>query len=275
MSCGLVIAFVLTLLSVGGRPASAHDFWIEPSSFDVEEGRGVVLALRVGDHFRGDPVPRKAAHQAAFRWTGPGGSSVDVNGIEGRDPAGLVGSLAAGTSIASYVSTPQRSVLLGPTFQAYLLEEGFRHALDARRGHEDEPGVESYTRCAKALVRTADANGLVDRRLGLPLELVASGPALAGADASDLGILVLRDGKPAEGVRVVARRRGYENDVHEATTNADGKARLPLPEGEAIWLVRAVVLEQEGAEVTRWRSHWASLIFERRPPRRPVAGSGD
>ena len=38
---------------------SAHDFWIEPSQFEPAPGTHVTLRLRVGEHFRGDPVPLK------------------------------------------------------------------------------------------------------------------------------------------------------------------------------------------------------------------------
>ena len=38
-------------------PLLAHDFWIEPTTFRPEVGSMVGLSLRVGQDFRGDPVP--------------------------------------------------------------------------------------------------------------------------------------------------------------------------------------------------------------------------
>ena len=37
--------------------ASAHDFWIEPSTFHPAAGDRVTAALRVGQKLAGDPLP--------------------------------------------------------------------------------------------------------------------------------------------------------------------------------------------------------------------------
>jgi uncharacterized GH25 family protein len=254
--------------AVGGPAAlaGAHDFWIEPSTFHVEEGRGVALALRVGDHFRGTPVARNAAHAASFRVTDPAGGAIDVQGLEGRDPAGLVPAVPEGPLVANYVSTPQASALAGARFDAYLVEEGFRdaYALRQARGAEDAPGLERYVRCAKTLLVSGPATVPVDRHLGLPYELVASGPALSGVGAAPLVVVAWRGADPVPGARVVARRRDRPDDAVVATTDAAGRAALDLPAGAGVWLVRSVVIAADDVEGARWTSHWASLLFERR-----------
>ena len=52
---GLWSALVFLLAA---ETAAAHDFWIEPSTFRPAPGEEFTVALRVGEHFRGEPVPR-------------------------------------------------------------------------------------------------------------------------------------------------------------------------------------------------------------------------
>src|SRR5689334_18749037 len=52
------LACCLALFILVPRLASAHDFWIEPSTFRPSVGERVTASLRVGEDLRGDAVPR-------------------------------------------------------------------------------------------------------------------------------------------------------------------------------------------------------------------------
>jgi hypothetical protein len=74
----LISALIVTPL------ASAHDLWIEPSSFRPAVGERVAIALRVGQDVAGEPMPRIPPLIDRFTLGG-----ADVPGRSGADPAGL------------------------------------------------------------------------------------------------------------------------------------------------------------------------------------------
>ena len=53
----LVFLVFVSGLSIA-RGLSAHDLWIEPSNFRPAEAQLFAVRLRVGEAFKGDPVPR-------------------------------------------------------------------------------------------------------------------------------------------------------------------------------------------------------------------------
>ncbi|HZJ71116.1 MAG TPA: DUF4198 domain-containing protein, partial [Planctomycetota bacterium] len=69
------------------RPAAAHDFWIEPSTYRPEPLQRVTLRHRVGAHFLGDPVPRDEDLLVRFATLSRNGE-LRVPGVHGMDPAG-------------------------------------------------------------------------------------------------------------------------------------------------------------------------------------------
>ena len=150
-------ALLLSLVFASGLIAApglwAHDLWIEPSSFRPAEAQLFAVRLRVGEAFRGDPVPRMEKRIERFAAVGPGGE-IPLNGTEGADPAGFAVLAAPGTWLLVYDSDHARSELEGPKFEAYLAEEGLERIsrLRVERGQSAAPGREIYSRCAKALV---------------------------------------------------------------------------------------------------------------------------
>ena len=81
----------------------AHDFWIEPSAFRVEAGSRIGVALRVGERFEGDPVPRNPSRIRKLVLVG-GAGATDVAGREGDDPAGTVVVPVSGLHVIGYHS---------------------------------------------------------------------------------------------------------------------------------------------------------------------------
>src|SRR5688572_5817091 len=80
----LSLAIALVLCT---KPASAHDFWIEPSTFRPAPGTVVAAALRVGVNLQGDPVPRLPMHIDRFVLRSHRGET-PLAGIAGENPAG-------------------------------------------------------------------------------------------------------------------------------------------------------------------------------------------
>ena len=242
----------------------AHDFWIEPSAYRVETGSRIGVALRVGEHYKGDPVSRNPSRIRKLVLVG-GSGETDVTGREGDEPAGAVVVPAPGLFVIGYHSRHSSITLEAPKFEAYLKEEGLERvsALRRERGESEKPGREIYSRCAKALVLagTRQAGGH-DRRLGLPLELVPEADPYDTA-APSVPVRLLHEGQPLEGALVVALSREAPEAALRARSDRDGRVRLELAPGRT-WLVKAVHMipapKDSGAD---WESLWASLTFQR------------
>ena len=133
--------------------------WLEPTSFSPELGRVLGLKLRVGDDFRGEPIPRNDEMIDRFVVVDAHGQR-DVAGRAGADPAGLLRVTAPGPMIVGYQSRPNPLSLSAAKFTSYLKEEALDGiiALREQKGQTHADVREQFIRCAKTLVR-AGAGG--------------------------------------------------------------------------------------------------------------------
>lgn len=252
------------LLFLAAARLLAHDFWIEPTSFRPQVGETVGLALKVGQNFRGDPVPRMSEAIEKFVLLSRAGEK-PVEGVPGRDPAGIARISEPGYLVVGYRSRPRPIELPAGKFEEYLKEEGLEQVISARaaRGDSQKPSKEIYSRCAKAVL-DADGTGSngYDRPIGMRLELVPEkGPKEVGGGRS-MPVRLLFEGKPLAGALVVAIRREGPEKRLSARTNAAGRVAFDLAPAGA-WLLKAVHMvpapPSSGAD---WESLWASLTFE-------------
>jgi uncharacterized GH25 family protein len=262
------------LVVFGCARVAAHDFWIEPSTFRAAAGTAVSVALRVGEHYKGDPVPRQAAMLERFVIAGPDGVR-DVAGREGGDPAGVTTLETPGVYVIGYRSRPKSVELDAVKFEQYLREEGLERIIDQRKqaGRSNAPGIEIFSRCAKTIVASspsADSPGraiaLKDVTLGLRLELIAERLA-PGKPAT---FRLLYEGQPLEGALVVAIPKEEPLKKLSARSNKAGRVTFTLPiasassaGGSGVWLVKAVHMVPAARETAaEWESLWASTTFE-------------
>jgi uncharacterized GH25 family protein len=200
-----------------------------------------------------------------FVLVSPLGAEKAVEGISGRDPAGVARVNEAGFLVVGYRSSPSRIDLPSEKFEQYLKEEGLEKvsAVRAKRGDSEKPGNEIYSRCAKALL-DAGAAGTAgfDLVLGLRLELVAEKSPKKVAAPASMPVRLLYEGKPLAGALVFALNRDEPEKRLSARTDGAGRVRFDLPRS-GVWLVKAVHMipapVESGAD---WESLWASLTFE-------------
>lgn len=252
------------LLLLTAPALRAHDFWIEPSTFTPQPGERVTVRLRVGEHFQGDPVPRRPERIERFAVVGESDER-RIEGVAGTDPAGFAAFDAPGLHHLLYDSSRASVELAGPEFEKYLAEEGLERisGLRAERGQTPARAREVYSRCAKSLVAVGGKGaGGHDRILGLPLELVPEGSPYALTGGGSLPVQLLYEGKPLAGALVVALRRDRPARKISARTDTGGRVMLSL-DFPGVWLVKAVHMvpapKETGAD---WESFWASLTFE-------------
>lgn len=252
------------VLFLAAAPLFAHDFWIEPTSFRPEVDSTVSFALRVGEKFRGDPVPRNPELIEKFVMVSRAGEK-PVEGVTGCDPAGVARIADPGWLVVGYRSKPKPLELSAYKFEQYLEEEGLEKIIVARaaRGDSQKPSNEIYSRCAKSLL---DANGAgesgYDRVLGLRLELVPEKSPKSLGQRRSMPLRLLFEGKPLAGALVVAVNREDPEKRVSARSNASGRVTFDLtPAG--VWLVKAVhMVPAPPSSAADWESLWASLTFE-------------
>lgn len=245
-------------------PVLAHDFWIEPTSFRPEVGSVVGIGLRVGEGFDGDPVPRAAEKIERFVLLSRSGAR-DVEGVPGRDPAGVTRVAEPGYLVVGYRSRHSRVELPAEKFEEYLKEEGLEKivATRAARGESDRPSREIYSRCAKAIL---DAGGAGtrghDEVLGFRLELVPERSPKEVGGGRSMPVRLLFERKPLAGALVVAMKREDPEKRLSARSDESGRVVFDLPRG-GVWLVKSVhMVPAPGPSGADWESLWASLTFE-------------
>jgi uncharacterized GH25 family protein len=263
-------ALTAALLALALAPGAwAHDFWIDPSSFRPAPGQRVIVRLRVGQRFKGDPVPRDPALLKRFAVLGAAGGETPVPGVPGSDPAGFITLTSPGLALITYASGRAPVQLDAAKFETYLAEEGLEavSAQRAKKGQTAAPVKEVFSRCAKAYLAVGGTTGPgYDRVLGLTLELVPEKDPGALAAGSELPVRLLYRGKPLPGALVTAFSRDQPDAKVTARTDAAGLARLRL-DRPGTWLVKAVHMIPAPADAgADWESFWASFTFETAKP---------
>lgn len=251
-------------IALSGAPVSAHDMWIEPTTFSPEPDQMVGVRLRVGQDLLGDPLPRDASLINQFVFEDAAGRK-PVVGRHGFDPAGFVRAAVPGLLVIGYNSNPSPVELAADKFNQYLREEGLDTvaALRARRNETGVSARELFSRCAKSLVLSgspSEAQG--DRPLGFTLELIAERNPYALRADEELPVRLTYENRPLAGALVVAMNRKNPSEKLAARTDNAGRVRFRLrPDG--MWLIKAVhmVPAAAGADA-EWASFWASLTFE-------------
>ncbi len=277
----------VALALAGTLGASAHDLWIEPSSFTPAPGVRLGVRLFIGQLFEGDPFPRDPQLLRRFAVlrgdggaaAGAAGGEEPIPGIPDTDPAGFLVTGPAGLYELVYASGHAAVQLDAAKFEKYLAEEGLEavSAQRARAGRSGAPAKEIFSRCAKSLIAVggSSAAGATGARrllmpLGLTLELVAEANPYALGPGQELPVRLLYGGRPLAGAKVSAVRKPPPDRRSSplrpplqvaARTDAQGRARLPLG-ASGVWLIKAVhMIAAPPGSGADWESFWASLTF--------------
>jgi uncharacterized GH25 family protein len=241
--------------------ASAHDFWIETSTFHPRPGQIVMVGLRFGQDFAGEPVRRYSPEIASF-FVRQNGADEDIEGADGINPAGVLRAAGQTTAIVGYASTGADIELPPEQFEDYLRQYGLADALAERvkRGEHAKPGRERFFRYAKALLAGAATTPDVGKPLGLAYEIVPDAdPTLRlGAFRGH----ILYNGKPLAGALIEALLHGEPSVRLQTNSDAQGGFTFALPRA-GVWLIKSVHMVRASYFAHEdWDSSWASLVFE-------------
>jgi len=239
--------------------ASAHDFWIEPSTFHPASGERVSTMLRVGENLHGDPVVRKP-NIDRFILKGKG-AEVPMTGELGAVPAGSAVVPDAGPHWIGYQSHPTPIELPAEQFESYLREEGLERIIElrAKSGKSADDGRERFYRCAKSLLDGNPRTAVFDVPLGFTVELIPRKNPYALKAGAELPVALLYRSKPVAGALVVAMNG---TTAIRARTDANGLVKLRLA-NPGFWLIKAVHMDAAPPDAgVDWESWWASITFD-------------
>lgn len=263
-----MFALVSTLmLTTTATTLSAHELWLEPLDYQVEQSGQLQAQIKNGQDFEGSTLPyidRRFRHFIVFQ----DGDGIKVTGRNGDVPALNMTANRAGLNVVAYQSTPATITYENwEKFQTFIDHKDFgdvRSEHDAR-GLPDADFTETYVRYSKSLIAVGDGAG-ADLRVGLETELVAlTNPYTDDlTDGFQVQLFYGENVRADEQIEVFAKAADDTLEVTYVRTNADGIATIPMQSGTAYQL-DAVVLRPAGEAVASqgsvYETLWANMTF--------------
>lgn len=237
---------LLGLAMVGS--ASAHDFWLQPETFRLDEPGPLLVQTLVGHSDDLSIWPAAPSRIIALRSAGPDGVTDQQARLDADPARGLLRPVLPepGFHVLTLTSTHASSDLPADRFNSYLEEEGVRPILEHRRARDtmDTNGREIYSRRGKSLILVGDLDGASDdhvtRPLGLTLEIVPLTNPMRVSAEDGFDLEVRYRGQPVPGALVHVQSLS-RNDVaiDPIRTDGDGRARFDPGVGGA-WMLHTV-----------------------------------
>ena len=256
--------FILAaLLAHWSLPLKAHEFWVEPLSFQVEIDGEVALDLKVGEMLEGQSYPYLSHKFGRYQITDAAGVH-NLIADEGDIPSVVYDATVPGLHVIAYHALPEPLTYDAlQDFADFLNEEGLGYVMDRHlaRGLPETGFTEAYSRHAKALIQVGPpVAGSADQPTGMAYELVAlRNPYLPG---DRLPVQLLWQGTAVPDAQVaVFHRSGATVTRTTYLTDAQGIADIPLS-GDGTYLLSSVRMEETPPDSgAAWHSIWASLTF--------------
>ena len=261
-------AVLVFLLAVGSQ-AVAHDFWLQPQSWQATAGKVMPFVVEVGHGSFRQQWGADGGHLLELRDLANGGS-IDIRKMfvpGGRTPHLSRAFNRPGLHVISLVSTNAASNLPSIRFNDYVKAEGLTAVIDARArsGATNSNGRELYSRRAKALVQVGSAlpgdSAIAMKPLGLTLEIVPLRDPYALGDDRALPVSVLFRGKPLAGALVKLTSLEFdERPLQSVRTDANGKAIFKVPPVGS-WLVNVIWSQPIRSADADYQTIFSSLTF--------------
>jgi uncharacterized GH25 family protein len=268
------------------QPASAHEFWLQPSTYRPAPGQDVSVDVIVGDYPEGirallanDDIVKFVAHGPAGR--APVTAKVG-DGQVGKSPIGKITFSKPGPYILEFTDLVHFIQIDAVAYEGYLKKKGLDRPIAVRKqqGDSDKPGREAWSHFLKMIVVAGDhSREIRDRALGLKLEVICESRLDPRRPDDTLSFKVLYQGAPLKGVLVTASRRNAKDRLF-MRTDANGRVEFKLKDPD-VWMIDTVHIidapsdlrvttvaalgPQGPAQAPRWQSFWTSLTFELSP----------
>ena len=258
----------MTLLSAVA-PAAAHDFWLEPETFNVTKGNPVDVRFMIGHADNREHWALKWERVVALATHGPSGFSDRLAAIRpmfGDEKGGArIEFQEEGTHVLAFESRQSFIELEAERFNGHVKKEGLSLIANDRkaRGTEDQPGTEVYGRRAKLLIQvgeTTTENAI--RPVGQTLEIVPEKNPYALKDDEPLPVRVFFRGKPLEGATIDLQNLTLGVlPVTETKTDVEGRAVFDFAK-VGVWKVNVIwATPQDNHAAAAYDTVFSSLTF--------------
>jgi hypothetical protein len=262
---------ILTALCAASG-ASAHDFWVQPQSFNPAVGQPDPVTIEVGHGPFRSRWSGAVDRVVLFRNIAPS-AKVDLKPMLHPKPEqdAILTFGAPGTQMLLFESTDALSNLPSIRYNDYAKLEGLTPALEyrAKTGQTQANGRESYSRRCKALIDVHGAGGAdgktnpaITRPVGFTLEIVPAISPYALKPGQLLPVQVLFNGRPLPGALV--KLTNLEFDVRPVSTHmtdASGRAQFEVPR-TGDWLLNVIWTQPiKGNPSADFETTFSSLTF--------------
>jgi uncharacterized GH25 family protein len=265
------IATITTALLLGSAlAATAHDMFVQPARFFVEENADVVVRVLNGTFSKSENSIDRARLVDVSVVSPSGRERVDTAqwSAAGDTSRFTLRTGAAGTYVVGVSTRPTVIALEAKDFNQYLREDGIPDVLAARErtGQLDRSVRERYAKHVKALIQVGTAwSEHFTTELGYPAELVPLENPYTLQVGGVLRVRTLVDGKLAANQYVLFGGRtpaGARIAQRSVRSNAEGIARVPL-RARGAWYVKFINMARlEGDAGADYESKWATLTFQ-------------
>jgi len=256
------------LIAFFAWPVSAHEFWIEPQTYQPAPDGMLVADIVNGEDFAGSKlayIPQRFAHFLMFR----NGAVAPVIGRVGDRPALNMDTLGDGLHVAVY-QTRYSTVNYAnwAKFQRFVDHKDFGDVLARHRarGLPEDDFDEVYSRFSKSLIGAGTGAGS-DLRTGLLTELVALTNPYTDDLSGGMKLQLFYQNAPRADVQVEIFAKAPDGGVTQSfyRTNAQGIATIPVQPGHA-YMADAVVLREPDPQLAAdtgsvWETLWANLTW--------------
>jgi len=247
------------------QPTLGHEAWIEPHIFQGSVEKKIIAEFKLGQDFKGDSlsyIPENIIFAGVKDRLG----NRALRGFSGDYPAINEITRVAGLQII-YVLTKKQHLTYADSllFEQFLIEKGLDWVIGAhqKRNLPEKNITESFSRCAKALIRRGVQDGQ-DEAIGMPFEFIIENNPYDNESktVSEIYARLLWKGKPHRFAQITIFNKATRLLVSKTRTDEEGRVKIPINEG-GVFLLNSVHMISGGESLKpMWHSYWASSTFE-------------
>ncbi len=249
-------------------PVAAHELWLEPLDYQVNQQDRLEANIVNGQQFDGLKlafIPQRIAAYMVFN--GDAQSRVEMR--TGDTPGLQAAPLGDGLHVVAYQSTTATvDYEEWAKFERFVHHKDLPVTLDAHvaRGLPQDGFSEVYSRFSKTLIAVGSGAGS-DRRIGLETEIVALTNPYTDDLSNGVRVQLFYRAEPRRNEQIEIFDKAPDGTVTISTTRTDndGIAAIPVMSVHS-YMLDAVVLREPTAELAAtsgavWETLWANLTF--------------
>ena len=264
----LKILYIFLLLIAYSIRANAHEFWIEPTQYQLNDDL-INAHLRVGQEFQGMVLMYNPQDFKTFKiLSGSKNKKEKIKGILGDVPAINI-TTNLDNLLIIYHETKDKYVDYKKfqKFEDFVNEKGYQHLINTHfdKGFPESNFIESYRRYAKSLITLNGSEGK-DKKTGLLFEFVLDQNPYNKLNSKQMNGNLYYKKKPLKKnlVTIFSKYKNTNLSIVNTITDDKGKFTFDIEPGRE-YLLDSVVIYPLKADPEKnepiWHSDWASTTF--------------